>query len=350
MKVSKQQSIFLRTAIDEWQKDDLITPEKANDLNQSIEVLRFDWRRLARYSFWVSLACVLIALGALLFDDWLLKMVARLFEASSFFLCLFFGILSGLCYTGAFYRRKSHPQNIYSNEALVMLGSIGTAISLGFGGNAFGDIEQNLAILALLAVFIYGGLGVFFRSSSVWLMALLALGVWFDVKTTDWAGNNNYFMGMNQALRFFCLGIALIGSALIAQKYQKLSVLVDATYIGGMLYFFIALWLLSIFGNYSSLELWQNVRQYHFLPWAILMAFTSMAAIYWGLKNEDTVARGFGITFLLLNVYTRFFEFFWNNTHKALFFGILGISFWALGVYAERLWKLAFLKQTNSDQ
>ena len=350
MKVSKQQAVFLQAAINEWQKNHLITPEKANDLSQSIEVIRFDWRRLARYSFWVSLACVLIALGALLFDDWLLKMAARLFEASSFFLCLFFGILSGLCYFGAFYRRKSHPQNIYSNEALVLLGSIGTAISLGFGGKALGNIEQNLGILTLLATFIYGGFGVFFRSGSMWLMALLALGVWFDVKTTDWAGNNNYFMGMNLPLRFVCLGGVLLVFALVAPKYRKLNVLANATYIGGMLYFFIALWLLSIFGNYSSLELWQNIRQYHFLPWAMLMAFASMVAIYWGLKNEDTVARGFGITFLLLNVYTRFFEFFWNNTHKALFFGILGISFWALGVYAERLWKLAFLKQTNSNQ
>ena len=74
-----------------------------------------------------------------------------------------------------------------------------------------------------------------------------------------------------------------------------------------------------------------------------------MCSIYWGLKTEDTVARGFGITFLLLNLYTRFFEYFWDNTHKALFFGILGISFWALGSYAERLWKLAFLKTDNRN-
>ena len=74
-----------------------------------------------------------------------------------------------------------------------------------------------------------------------------------------------------------------------------------------------------------------------------------MCSIYWGLKTEDTVARGFGITFLLLNLYTRFFEYFWDNTHKALFFAILGISFWALGSYAERLWKLAFLKTDNGN-
>lgn len=349
MEMNKQQATFLQTALEQWEKDQLLAPETAHNLRQSIVVRPFDWRRLARYSFWASLACVLIALGALLFDDWLLKMAARLFEASSFFLCLFFGILSGLCYTWAFYRRKSHPQNTYSNEALVLLGSIGTATALGFGGHALGSVEQHLGALTLLATLIYGTLGIFFRSGTMWFMALLALGVWFGVKTTDWAGTNGYFMGANIPLRFVFLGALLIVFAFIATKYRKLVVLTDATYVGGMIYFFGALWLLSIFGNYSSIELWHGVRQYNFLPWAIVMAITSMCSIYWGLKTEDTVARGFGITFLLLNLYTRFFEYFWDNTHKALFFGILGISFWALGSYAERLWKLAFLKTDNRN-
>ena len=168
MEMSKQQATFLQTALEQWEKDQLLPPETAHNLRQSIVVRPFDWRRLARYSFWASLACVLIALGALLFDDWLLKMAARLFEASSFFLCLFFGILSGLCYTWAFYRRKSHPQNTYSNEALVLLGSIGTATALGFGGHALGSVEQHLGALTLLATLIYGTLGIFFKSGTMW--------------------------------------------------------------------------------------------------------------------------------------------------------------------------------------
>ena len=102
--------------------------------------------------------------------------------------------MKGLCYTWAFYRRKSHPQNTYSNEALVLLGSIGTATALGFGGHALGSVEQHLGALTLLATLIYGTLGIFFRSGTMWFMALLALGVWFGVKTTDCAGTNGYFI------------------------------------------------------------------------------------------------------------------------------------------------------------
>jgi hypothetical protein len=42
---------------------------------------------------------------------------------------------------------------------------------------------------------------------------------------------------------------------------------------------------------------------------------------------------GFGITFLFINFYTRFFEYFWDDTHKAIFLPSLQLVFgiWAHG-------------------
>ena len=48
--------------------------------------------------------------------------------------------------------------------------------------------------------------------------------------------------------------------------------------------------------------------------------------------------RGYGAVFLAINVYTRFFENFWNAMNKGLFFLILGASLWLLGSKAERIW------------
>lgn len=48
--------------------------------------------------------------------------------------------------------------------------------------------------------------------------------------------------------------------------------------------------------------------------------------------------RGFGLTFTAINLYTRFFEFFWNGMHKVLFFLILAVSLAVIGRYAERIW------------
>ena len=43
------------------------------------------------------------------------------------------------------------------------------------------------------------------------------------------------------------------------------------------------------------------------------------------------MSRGFGLTFLFINLYTRFFEHFWDHMHKAIFFALLAVSFWCLG-------------------
>ena len=50
--------------------------------------------------------------------------------------------------------------------------------------------------------------------------------------------------------------------------------------------------------------------------------------------------RGFGLTFLFINLYTRFFEYLWDSLHKAVFFAVLAVSFWLLGSKAETLWHL----------
>ena len=59
-----------------------------------------------------------------------------------------------------------------------------------------------------------------------------------------------------------------------------------------------------------------------------------------GLKRDDAMLRGFGLAFLAINLYTRFFEFFWDAMPKTIFFLLLGISLWLLGRHAERIWRL----------
>lgn len=45
-------------------------------------------------------------------------------------------------------------------------------------------------------------------------------------------------------------------------------------------------------------------------------------------------------TFLGINLYTRFFELFWDNLHKTVFFGLQALSFWYIGSNAESIWNL----------
>ncbi len=66
---------------------------------------------------------------------------------------------------------------------------------------------------------------------------------------------------------------------------------------------------MSIFGNKSDTAQWQRAER-----------------------------RGLGLTFLFIDLYTRFFECFWDSIHKAAFFAVLAVSFWCIGRRAEALW------------
>ena len=48
-----------------------------------------------------------------------------------------------------------------------------------------------------------------------------------------------------------------------------------------------------------------------------------------------------------LNLYTRFFELFWDNLHKAVFFALLAASFWYIGSKAETIWNLGKESETG---
>ena len=135
-----------------------------------------------------------------------------------------------------------------------------------------------------------------------------------------------------------------------ARALRHVRVLAQTTFTMGLLYLLIALWFLSIFGNYGDIEKWQQVKQIELFHWSIVFALAAGAAIWHGLRFDNIVSHAFGITFLFINIYTRFFEYFWNELHKAIFFAILGVSLWFLGTRAQTIWNLGRAKELSDRQ
>jgi uncharacterized membrane protein len=155
-----------------------------------------------------------------------------------------------------------------------------------------------------------------------------------------------YFLGMNYPLRFVFFGAALAALGIAGDaarspgSSERLLAMSAQTKVVGLLYLFVALWIMSIFGNYGDLKEWQELPQYALLHWSVIFAAAAIAAVWYGLRRDDGVLRGFGLTFFFINLYTRFFEYFWNNIHKAVFFAVLAGSFWYLGSRAEALLRM----------
>jgi hypothetical protein len=348
MLLNKTQGKFLHGVIDQWVNEETIAPETAGHLRQSFSVRPFDWKKLAKYSFWIAIACLVIAMGSVLADRVLLELLALLFDMPDSVHCLGFALLAALVFYFGLARRRRKPDRVFSNEAIFFLGVLLCAGSIAFLGKAIDTGSGHFSLLLLLATLVYGALGLALSSKLIWVFSILSLGSWLGAESGYVSGWGAYWLGMNYPLRFVLFGIVLTGVSFGCGRVLRLAEFRHSTYVLGLLYLFIALWILSIFGNYGDMHAWYRARQIELLHWGLLFALAAVAAIVYGLKCDDYTSRAFGITFLFINLYTKYFEFFWDATHKALFFLFLAVSFWLIGSRAEKIWNLEFLKRNTS--
>lgn len=306
MNVTRKEQRIIQRALNAWQASGELTPSDSQRLAQTMRVSPFDWRRLSRYAFWTALACVLISLGSLFADSELVAWLLSLFSHSALMRILLPALLAVVCYGWGFRRQRRETQWHYSTEAILFLGVVFTAVALWQLGERLDNGSGHIAPLFLAGCVIYGAIGYIARSGLVWLFFLLAL----------------------------CYG---------AQSLLRQRQLFTVSKAMGLTYLFIALWIMSIFGNYDA-DSWYQVSQARLLPWGLLFAVAAGVCIFISLKTDDGMLRGFGLTFLAINLYTRFFEFFWNGMHKVLFFLILAVSLAVIGRYAERIWHAGNVK------
>ena len=227
---------------------------------------------------------------------------------------------------------------VYSNEAILTLGVASTAIAIYQLGKVLKLQFEQFRHLSFYACLIYGLIGYYFKSTLIWIFALISLGIWYGAETGYLSGWGSYYLGMNYSLRFVLFGSVLTAAAIGVEQQSWARELQRSTLTMGLLYLFIALWILSIFGDYDSMYAWNQAKPIELFHWSILFAAVAIGAIIHGLRCDNDLTKGFGITFLFINLYTRFFEYFWTPMHKAVFFAVLATSFWYIGTRAEKIW------------
>lgn len=338
--LTKKKAKLVKTVIDEWQLAQVISSHEADKLKSNIKITSFRWKELAKYSFWAAIICMIISVTAIMTDNYIMRLINQIFYSPDSVKMIFFIAVSILMYYLGFKRKIHAPARVYLNEAIIMFGVLATAVAILFFGKLIDTGSGHFSLLFLLASFVYAGIAIFAESKLIMVFAILSLGSWLGAETGYMSGWGAYYLGMNYPLRFLIFGVALTGvshTLLLSHKYKMFF---QPVFVLGLLYLFVSLWILSIFGNYISIYSWYDVKQIELLHWSLLFGLFSFAAIFYGLKFDSSTARGFGITFLFINLYTRYFEYFWDYSHKAIFFGILGISLWYLGSKAEKIWCL----------
>src|SRR5690606_21135252 len=140
----------------------------------------------------------------------------------------------------------------------------------------------HFSLLFLASVVIYGLLAIKLSSRLIWVFTLISFGIWFATETayhSDWGFR---FWGMNYPLRFTLFGALLTAFALVwQQRIKPLQRFQPLTYVIGLTYLMIALWLLSIFGNYSDMDKWNEIRQWCIFYWGLLSTAVALGLAWY---------------------------------------------------------------------
>ncbi len=308
-------------------------------MESSLETTSFNWKDIATSSFFFAVASMLIAIIALFADRWLMRAVNQVVETPDGFKSLTLAVVAVILFLLGWQKKRKQATSFYSNETLFALGAFFTALSIGYLGTAIGNSYGLIPKLLILASCIYFTLAILLRSQLIWMFGIVSLAAWFGSATavsSDW---RPYYRGMNYPLRFVIFGGLLTGLSFLLPYGRLTTIFFRITQIIGLSCLLFSLWLMSIFGNMASFDLWEQASQSKFLGWSFLLLVFSLLTAMWGHRQKKYSIRDLGISFFIINLYTRYIEYCWPVLPKAIFFTLMALSFWLIGKQAERIWK-----------
>ena len=332
MEADKHEQELLVKALDEWQTSGLITDEQAQRLKASIASRKSERQQLAQYFFIVAVICALLAFGALFINEKLLARLQKIFLLRNLTISVVSAILSAVCYWQARKQRIKVDPGTY--ELYLIPGTIAALVSLVYlckdiGNGASYSLFLGLSTLLLIS------LSIGFRSRLIWMGFLAAAMGWYGAFSSA-LSHDNLFLGMNYPVRFTMFGLVVLTLSFLVKSVARLSKNFKITYQAGLIIFYTGLWGVSVFGNYGHLDEWHAVRQTQVIGYGILFGVITAIGLFVGIRKNDAAARDYSILFLLLNLYTRYFEYFWDNMNKGLFFLFLAVSFGLVGYWLNK--------------
>lgn len=191
------------------------------------------------------------------------------------------------------------------------------------------------------------------RNRLILIYAAINLFVFFGGETGYVSGWGMYWLGMNYPLRFLLAGAVSVGVGLLHSHGGVAALRPYASFSRvyghfGFLLVNLALWFFALFGYFNGHVTWSDnagERLFFSLAWGLVSA----GSLYLGLTRDMSIPRAYGLVFLLINVYTFYFQFVVAHTAVMWWLHLLlvGGSLLVLGFRLERGKSLLRGEQTH---
>ncbi|MFT4094570.1 MAG: hypothetical protein QM640_13140 [Niabella sp.] len=340
MRVNKKESKLLEAVIEQWQKDGLLDESKASQLKGSISSYRTEFDSLAFYASIAAVSCALLAFGALVLDEKWIERLRRFFSFSELVIGVVFAALALLLVWIAKRRNKKFTYATLANESFTVLIALSLGVSVAYFAKSLGSDIHSYGLAIFAIALLYGICAMYLHSKLLWICALVALISSWGAQTYVWSSDSDhsYFLGMNYPLRMLALGALMLLASYLFRNNIYFRHFYKLSWYASWCFFLLSGLVLSTSGNLSY-DVWSAIRQGKLALWALTYTLLLIALLVYTFKTKEDTLRDIVIVFFLLNIYTRYFEYFWDRTNKGIFFAILALSFWLIGKKAEQLRK-----------
>ncbi|MCB9871581.1 MAG: DUF2157 domain-containing protein [Planctomycetes bacterium] len=292
-----------RRELDDLLRDGLLAPEQHAALAVRYPVTRWDWRALGRW---------FLILGAVTLAAGLCVLVRDYLEFTLEKLAIGLVVLVAALLGGARWLVQRRPTMVWTPRALELLGGfaiIGLTFTLGL---IYSTGSGNWPALLLIDLLVLVPLAYLLRNVLLLVLSAVVFFSWFGGFTGYASGWGAYWFGMSYPLRFVGAGvaIALVGVAhLMAEQGPLLRYRGFAkVWLSAGIYFTeMALWILSIFGNFDLEAGWRTGGASELLLFNLLWAGMNAGLLLAGARTAMGMLTGYAVTFGVIQVYTLYF-------------------------------------------
>jgi hypothetical protein len=305
-----------------WQADGEISAETATVLRRRYDVPGFGWGALFRY---------LGISGGIFTLFGILGLVGAMAESVALGVVLLGGLAAAFLFAGVKMARDPLSRAPHAAKMVLTLGMmLATGASALLASTVHAGDAAAIVIVGLLTLPLTFGLA--YRYSITFLLVLGLIGFFHWVGSwTSMLGRSTYAVDVQdpQAMTMAALLALAIGVVHERQPVSRWPRFHHAYEALGLTYLNLCLLILSIEWNHNA------------LVWSIVFTLAALAQIVAGARLGNGLLTGFGVTAFAVDLFTRFYESFWNALDKGVFFLLVGLVLFLFGAGLEWLMRRA---------